>query len=290
MSSDSCMCSVGRCQSTWGCEATSLCGTDLYAEPTAAQMVGVTLLACLVFDKQFTRNKFLKHPEKAYEREMKRILFLKKTMTEVGTQLPFHVMVGGDRYPEKEVKLLEAGVTGIVTNRLRNGSNINPPAWASKWHRLSFNKIGALGLTQFKKVILLDNDMGLLKNVDHLAAVAAPAAAFHLVMNKEIARITRTAITTGLMILGPSESEYERAIAHLGSLNYNVSQYDGGDEEFWHHFYPIYNEVPPRYHAHLLLPLNASEWTRVRVIHVIGAFAGRGWHVPKNITSKLKYY
>ena len=43
--------------------------------------------------------------------------------------------------------------------RLLSGPMVPSPAWASKWHRLSFNKIAALSFTQFRKVVVLDNDV-----------------------------------------------------------------------------------------------------------------------------------
>ena len=53
---------------------------------------------------------------------------------------------------------------------------------------------------------------------------------------------------------------------------------------------PTFNELPIRYHAHVRLALNATEWWDVRMVHAIAQFAGRGWHIPKNITGRLRYF
>ena len=53
---------------------------------------------------------------------------------------------------------------------------------------------------------------------------------------------------------------------------------------------PTFNELPIRYHAHVRLALNATEWWNVRMVHAIAQFAGRGWHIPKNITGRLRYF
>ena len=108
-----------------------------------------TFLLSLIFNQSHVRNVFVKHPEKAYQRELNRILWFVSSARKVATRLPIHVMVAGDRYPVGEQRLLQSGV-GIV-----NGSTIEPPPWASKWHKLSFSKIAALQLTQFELVSLL---------------------------------------------------------------------------------------------------------------------------------------
>lgn len=156
------------------------------------------------------------------------------------------------------------------------------------------NKIAALSFTRFRKVVVLDNDAGLLQNMDHLVRTApTPAAVFHTTIGP-LAKRTRCAVTTGLLVLRPSRVAFARALALLSSMNYTKEQYDGGDEEFWLRFFaesaePLY-ELPWRYHAHRLLPMSASEWERVRMIHLITALAGRGWHIPKNVTMRAERY
>ena len=95
-------------------------------------------------------------------------------------------------------------------------------------------------------------------------------------------------------VLRPSMAAYGRALSLLASMNYTKEQYDGGDEEFWLRYFsesgePLY-ELPWRYHAHRLLPLSASEWGNVRMMHLITALAGRGWHIPKNVTMRAERY
>ena len=54
-----------------------------------------------------------------------------------------------------------------------HASFLEPPRWASKWHKQSFNKLGALAMTQFDKVIVLDNAVVLVKSLD-LANLTLP--------------------------------------------------------------------------------------------------------------------
>ena len=89
-------------------------------------------------------------------------------------------------------------------------------------------------------------------------------------------------------------SGYARAMRLLAEMNYTTEQYDGGDEEFWLRYFVEGNEplqeLPWRYHAHRLLPLAAAEWGKVRMMHLITNLAGRGWHIPKNVTARAEKY
>ena len=223
------------------------------------------------------------------EREVNRVLWFAHTARKVQTAFPIHAVVAGERLDAtSEARLKKAGVA------LLDGPMIPTPTWASKWHRLSFNKIAALSFTQFKKVAVLDNDVGLLHNIDYMLRTApTPSGVFHTTIGP-LAKRTRCAVTTGLLVLQPSVASYARALGVLAAMNYTSERYDGGDEEFWLKYFieanePLY-ELPWRYHTHRLLPLPAGEWHRVRMLHLITQLAGRGWHIPKNATARVERY
>jgi hypothetical protein len=289
-SADGCPCSQG-CQSLWPCTPSQLCwqlDPPPEVEASLPMESDVTFLLFLAFNSSLVRNAFHNHPHKAREREMNRILWFVHTAKAVDTRVPIHVAVAGERDAKSESRLLRAGV------RLLEGPLVPTPRWASKWHRLSFNKIAALSFTQFRKVVVLDNDAGLLMNIDAMVRSApTPSAVFHATIGS-LAMRTRCAVTTGLLVLRPSIEAYARARILLDSMTYQQEQYDGGDEEFWLRYFnessePLY-ELPWRYHAHRLLPMNATEWGRVRMMHLINALAGRGWHIPRNLTWKVERY
>jgi hypothetical protein len=299
VAADACICSRGcpttacpRCKNTsgmglgtWGCKRSFLCDQASTAPPGGWQpRTRVTLLAFLTFRAAYVRNIFAKKPQRAYWREVKRIAHLASTVRSVGSRLPFHCVVAGDRdgnQTEGERYLETFGV------RMLNGTFLEPPRWASKWHKQSFNKLGALAMTQFDKVIVLDNDVVLVKSLDELAFAETPAAVFHTA----IPRLDRCTVTTGLMVLTPDLGEYRRGLTHMYEvMNYSVSRADGGDQEFWHSFLPAMYELPIRYHTHVRLAMNASDWLRVHMVHAISQFAGRGWHIPKNVTRLLRYF
>ena len=151
---DSCPCSLG-CQSLWPCTPSRLCWerdppnaarTTIPDPRTAAATGDATLLLFLAFNSSLVRNVFQAHPERARDREVNRVLWFAQTARSVDTQLPIHVVLAGERDAASESRLLKAGL------RLIEGPMVPTPAWASKWHRLSFNKIAALSFTQFSKV------------------------------------------------------------------------------------------------------------------------------------------
>ena len=194
VTANGCMYSRG-CASSWKCKPSTLCDplTKLtsgstsstpsqFADPDAADkylqtvMDGrplpprVALVLFLTFNASLVRDKYLKIPYKAYNRELKRIKWFLASAARVRTKLPIHVIVGPERYPPREAELAALGAT------ITPGVFVRPPAFAAgSHHRLSFGKVGALALTQFDKVFVLDNDMALVANVCDSVIPALPA-------------------------------------------------------------------------------------------------------------------
>ena len=162
----------------------------------------------------------------------------------------------------------------------------------SRFHPFSFARIGALALTQFSKVIVLDNDMTLLQNIDELAELApTPAMVWHTAT--VLPKKERCAVTGGLFVLRPNRTEFERALHHLyHELNAGSKHrcYDGSDQEFWRSFYrPIY-ELPLRYHAHQNLRMDFDQWQKIRLMHSIAGFSHAGQDKsPLIIRSKMMH-
>ena len=224
----------------------------------------------------------------AYQREVKRIVWFLHTAHTVNTTLPINVAVSGQRYRGSEAILQKAGA-GILPV-----PHILSPAWASKWHRLSFNKIAALSMTQFDRVIVVDNDVALLRNMDHLSyATSVPAATFHITLGP-LARKTRCAVTSGLLVLQPSVNNFQIAMRILNNMSYDRQIYDGGDEEFWHAYFRYTNllyELPMRYHTHRLVSMPIGDWHRVHMLHLINNFAGRNKKkIPTTVSRVEKYF
>ena len=243
----------------------------------------------LSFKAAWVRPKFQERPQAAYDREHHRITWLVRSAQRVGTRLPIYVVVGPERDAAKEAQLLRLGVRGVIP-----GKTVTPPPWASRHHRLAFSKIGALALTQFDKVFVLDNDMVLLGNIDHLAYAPTPAAVWHTALTPWQWRQNEScAVTTGLLGLTPSSSEFKRAKRHLAAMNRwagngSAVVYDGGDQAFFREFY-VWYELPARYHVHQALKLPPDDWARVRLLHIISGFRDRSL-VPQELRARIHYF
>ena len=122
--------------------------------PAAAAALQVPILLFLSFNASLVRHKYAKKPRIAYRRELNRSANFVQSARKVNTKLPIYIVVGGERNLTAESELIKLGVDGVVEQPV-----VRPPPWSSSFHRFSFSRIGALSLTQFRKVIVMDNDM-----------------------------------------------------------------------------------------------------------------------------------
>ena len=272
-----CLCSSGCTSPLWGCKPSHLCDASVVERGDGRR---TAIVVSLVFDSRFVRNRFRANATAAYLREYRRAQHMISSLRTVNTSLPIVVMVGGERRPELETQL--AAKSNV---RIRNVTFVRPPRWASRWHRLSFEKLAALELVEYERVIVLDNDMVALRNFDVLATVPGPAAVFH-----PDSKAPGGFVVSGLLLLEPSRSEHERARRHLDGMNYTSAAFDGGDEEFWSSFYPTWWEVPIEFHARFRMNFPAERWSRVRLFHAISNFAGDTRSLPSAMRNKLRYF
>ena len=119
-------------------------------------------------------------------------------------------------------------------------SRANPvaPRWAAPYHTTSFYKLEALRLVQYEKIVVLDTDVQVVRNIDHLARVPTPAFVVH--------RPDR-GINSGLQVIRPSLHAY-RSAQHIMSARV-TKRYDGGDQEVLRKLYPTFFELPLKYNA-----------------------------------------
>ena len=107
-----------------------------------------------------------------------------------------------------------------------------------RWNN-TFTKLNILSLIQYKKIILLDSDMMVQHNIDHLFEtkhMSAVAAGNH-------ARSEYVDLNSGLMVIEPSSSEFEKVMAMLALLASNDSELSKfpngiGDQDIIHLVYP----------------------------------------------------
>ena len=128
VAADACICSRGcpttacpRCKQaagmglgSWGCKRSFFC--DKRRDASASALPRVNLLTFLTFRVVYVRNVFAKKPQRAYQREVRRIAHLASSVRRVGSRLPFHCVVAGDRNQTQERHLESVGVR-IVSGR-----------------------------------------------------------------------------------------------------------------------------------------------------------------------------
>lgn len=274
---DLCMCSNG-CQSKFLCKASHLCDVKQPKQLPYNKNL-YTYMFFMTFNSSLVRNKFYKNPITAYKREYNRITWAIKSLKAVNSNFPIHIVVGGERFESYETKIKSYA-------EFLYADVVAPPKWASKWHKLSFNKISALRFQQFEKIMILDNDIVVLKNIDHLFTAPTPSAVFHHTVGN-LYKHTKCSVTSGLLIISPSLQNFETSITWL--KNTNRSTFDGGDEEFWlWYFRDTYiHELPLRYHIHRALPITSNTWSETNMLHLISNFRRTN---EKNIGRQFSQY
>jgi alpha-N-acetylglucosamine transferase len=103
-------------------------------------------------------------PLKQYLGDMLLLLRLVLSLRRVGTSLPMHLYLSGDRHAKYERLFEEQGV------HLSDVPYVNPAHWANPWHAGTFAKLHALALAAFDTVLVLDLDCVVLRNIDHVVA------------------------------------------------------------------------------------------------------------------------
>jgi hypothetical protein len=120
------------------------------------------------------RYWFRRDPFKSYATNMHMLTRLVVSLRAVRSRLPLHLFASGYRHAGYEARLQALGVHvhGSPRGALRR------PVWADRHHFGSFAKLRVLALTDFKRVVLLDHDLVVLRNIDHLSGAPAPSIVF----------------------------------------------------------------------------------------------------------------
>ena len=288
VSAMACGCSKGACSTETKCLPSPMCTNP----ETALKVVKgdefvrrSAILLHLEYNSTLVRRAYFNKTDEvtgwpmAYLREYLRIENLVRSAAKVNTTLPIFVVVGGERFPTAEERLKLMGVQLIERPPLQK------PKGTSPWHKKLFMKLGALRLTQFRTVILLDNDMTLMRNIDGLAHSPAPAAVWH---PDQCAKKAVCTFDSGLMILRPSEDEYRRVKFFLEkdrTVREAVASMDADttDRVIWSRFYAGgIHELPLSFNAHRGLRLDDDEWRQVHLVH-----ASSRWELDKRSPSWL---
>lgn len=164
-------------------------------------------------------------PFASYLKDMALALRLVLSLRHVGTRLPVQLVVSGERHSRYEELFVAQGV------QVSEVKAVEPPAWANPWHAGSFAKLSALSLVGTARVIVLDVDCIVMRNIDHLAFAPTPSLTYRA--EARSAGLCTWDINSGVMVLSPSKRAWTRLVSGLLRNATFVPKGDHGDQSIW---------------------------------------------------------
>jgi len=121
-----------------------------------------------------------------------------------------------------------------------------------------------LSLTEYERIIVLDQDLVILRNLDNLAHHPAPAFAYRFKCSPTME------INSGIMVLDTNKTMH-RDISKLVLHNsVKLIRNDLSDQLVWRTYFPKVHGLPTGYNLFRSEVLSGpSEWSRVHVLHDI---------------------
>lgn len=155
---------------------------------------------------------------------------LGRSLFETGTKIPRVALVTHDVSTAACRRLAAQGWEISLTEEIANPR----PECRGTFPRFAktFTKLRAFGLDQFEKIVLLDGDTVVLRNIDNLFERPSIAAAPDFFLPDRF--------NSGVMVIEPSTEFFARVEAAL----IDKGSYDGGDQGFLNEFFPTWYEGP----------------------------------------------
>lgn len=212
------------------------------------------------------------------------VLALCESVRRTKTQIPFAVLCApavGENTKEKLRKcmlILEADDISVSNEILTD--NIDE---YQKWNT-TFFKLNVFKQTQFDKIILLDADMIILKNIDHLFSrqhmSAVPSG--KLIRGKE-----KYGLNSGLIVLQPSEVIFSKMVNAIGPTKLQLNNHAIGDQDVIKYVYSDWMnqddlELSETYNcfSHEMDELCARKMLSFKDIYVIHFASKKPWNTP----------
>lgn len=225
-------------------------------------------------------------PFRSYLNAARLVTRLVLSLREVGAELPINLLVSGERHAQFDALLSRELRVGVIAAN----ESVRVPRWASDFHLGSFAKLAALALVQFRKLVVLDADTLVLRNIDRLVQAPAPAFVVRFKCFRYFDPLWE--LNSGVMVLQPDEhasrtlldlmnrggrlsldggpraqpgsnrSHRALPVEHLGVAG------DRGEQSIWRSFYRIAHELPLRFNALRSTRFrDARDWAEVSVLH-----------------------
>ena len=98
----------------------------------------------------------------------KGVLVLYRSLKNVRAKYPFYCLLSLSIDVDIEKDLINEGIECIRLSSVAIDAKLNPDGLAFSHWNLTFDKLQVWGLTQFKKIVFLDADMLIIRNIDSL--------------------------------------------------------------------------------------------------------------------------
>lgn len=153
------------------------------------------------------------------------VLTLNQSLIDTGAKYPLVVGVTSDIYPEvrnilfqKKLQIIELQDFSYRADCKTNFIARGMPHW---YHTAA--KIRIFGLTEFEKLVYLDSDMLVLKNLDHLFDCPDGSASEDSPMTHSENRSSHYQLNSGLLVIEPSK-EKEKKLIELSNVHNAADQ------------------------------------------------------------------
>ena len=266
----------------------------------AAEENGATFLIVYGFNRSLVRYWYRPDPFRSYLNAMRLVVRLLLSLRAVGSVLPVHMLLSGERQPGFEAELVSQFGVRLLSADEQDAQGqprywIRVPRFSSAFHWGSFVKLAVLGLVQFRRVIVLDTDAVVFRNIDHLARAPAPSFVFRFKCWRGNASRAPAIweMNSGFMVLRPDEALHQRMLALMNTMRMAPKDdvavaalrngprghdsrelqrmfvpSDPGDQSVWRNFFGRVHELPVAYNAFKTTAFrNKSDWQRVYVLH-----------------------
>jgi len=274
------------------CMATSFCGTKLGKQRVVESGVGAasssgdtSFVIVYGFNRSQVRYWYRPDPERSFLNAMRLIVRLLLSLQATGSALPVHLLLSGERHAGFEAALTQQFPQLRLLNADTDGRHrIRVPRWASAFHWGSFAKLSVLALTQFRRIVVLDTDTVVLRKIDHLVRLPAPAFVYRFKCwsyrrSGAKANVPIWEMNSGVAVLRPDEALHARMQSLLNgngttarkdseALKAVFTPSDPGDQSVWRHFFERVHELPVSYNTFKRTHfVSVHEWQKVHVLH-----------------------
>lgn len=191
------------------------------------------------------------------ERYIPGVMALARSLRKVEAKYPLAVMIPEEKEAELGKAIRDYGILTLPSVFLLPKSNITFPETGTvveekySYWRDTFFKLQAAGCTEYQKVILLDSDMMVVKNIDHLF----DAPSFTATICGKCIHDDWNSLNSGLLVLEPSVELHSKLLSLIvPAIELKTAKgLQAGDQDVFHLAIPEWRNRPE-----LFIPENYS--------------------------------